>query len=181
MTLVRWCFGTLVLSAVLSTLLVLPSGLHAQASSASLAQELVRQLEAGRLDSVAASTGSGEWVAALHLAGSELLVVQGRAGADLGLQGMAERRAYREIYIMLNSGAEPASKVLVSDVGSNGLRAARQGSEPPDTVERGERRRSYDGNWARVGLSEADYMNAYRADEAEYARMLQALLAAVRR
>jgi len=174
MTRARWFSGALALAA----LLLAPSQpLLAQASSSALAADLVRQLDARKLDSVAAAAGDGSWVAALHLAGSELLVVQGRAGADLGLQALGARRAYRDIYIALNSGAEPATKVLISDVGANGLKPARQGSEPPDTVERGDRRRSFDGNWAGAGLSEADYMAAYRADEAQYVRMLQSLLA----
>jgi hypothetical protein len=177
MTRPRSSAAALALAAVLGA----SQTLLAQTSSSTLAADLVRQLDARKLDSIAAAAGDGEWVAALHLAGSELLVVQGRAGADLGLQAMAARRAYRDIYIALHSGVEPGTKVLISDVGANGLKPTRQGSEPPDTVERGERRRSLDGNWARVGQSEADYMSAYRTDEAQYIRMLQALLAEVGR
>ncbi len=158
-----------------------PSLLQAQAASASLAADLAAQLDQRKLDSIAVSLGGGEWVAALHLGGSELLVVKGRVTSGSSLESMVTRKAYRDLYIAINSAAEPESKLLVSDVGANGLRATLENKALADTVERGERQRAFDGDWAGAGMTEAEYRSAFRAADEEYTRMLQALLTELRR
>lgn len=175
-----WTCKTVAVLAVVSWTAV-PSVLRAQVSSANLAMELVSQLDQRKLDSIAAPAGGGEWVAALHLGGSELLVVKGRVTAGSSLESMMTRRAYRELYIAINSAAEPESKLLVSDVGANGLRDTRENRAPADTVEMGERRRAFDGDWGKAGMTEAEYRSAFRAADEQYTRMLQALLTELRR
>lgn len=177
----RWapCSGWRVLPLVLCLAAVTPVGAHAQDSaSAAPAAEVARLLDSRGLGAFAAPFGR-EWVAALYLAGSELVVVKGVAGS--GIEPLAAARSYREIYIHINSAADPATKLLVSDVGADGLRAGRNGRAPADTAEAVGRSYVFDGEWARAGLTEGEYGQAFRTVDREYAVMLQALLVELRR
>lgn len=146
-----------------------------------LATDLVAQMGQRKLDSLAAPLGGGEWVAALYLAGSQLLVVKGTVAGPASVESLVAQRSYRAVYINLNSGSEPASKVLISDLGANGLRFRREGNEPADTVELEGRSFVFDGNWVRAGITEAAYGSAFQAADAQYARMLQALIGEARK
>lgn len=163
-----------------SCLLGLTSPAAAQeTASAGPARELARLMAERRLEAFAAPLG-GDWVAALYLAGSELVVVKGSAVPAGRLEGLASRGAYRQAYIAINSTADPATKLLVSDVSADGLRAARQGSAPADTAESGARSHVFDGEWTRAGLTESEYGRIFSTVDQQYAQMLQALLAGLR-
>ena len=74
------------------------------------------------------------------------------------------------------SASVPDSKVFISDLGADGLKAKREENQPFDTAELHGKSYSFDGDWKRAKLSEDEYMKQYQQAEQEYENMLQALL-----
>jgi hypothetical protein len=141
--------------------------------------ELVKLLDAQKLDSIAAKTGDpDQFVGALYFPGSQLLVVSARYSVPQRMEAQLAQKAYRDIYIDLNSASVPGSKVFISDLGANGLHARREDNQPVDTVDMEGKSVSFDGDWGRAKLSEDDYRKTFQSSEQEYVRMLEALIAA---
>ena len=166
---------------VASLLLVVPAFAVAQESrSAQLAAELVMLLDAGKLDSIAANVEGDEYVGALYFSGSQLLVVKARYSVPERMDVKVADRLFRDVYIDLNSASVPDSKILVSDAGVNGLQARRGNNQPYDTVDMGGKSYAFDGDWDNADLSEQEYTDAFEMSDAEYTRMLEALVAHLR-
>ncbi len=167
---------------VVSLLLVAPAFASAQESrSSQLVTELVMLLDAMKLDSIAAKVEGDEYVGALYFSGSQLLVVKARYSVPQRMDVQLAGQNYRDIYIDLNSASIPDSKILVSDLGANGLQARRGNDQPFDTVDIGGESYSFDGDWGGAGMSEQEYMKAFETTDAEYARMLEALVAELKK
>ena len=104
--------------------LIQAGGAFAQeAKSPALAKQLAAALDAAKLDSIAAADPSqpGMYVAALYFSGSELLVVSAKYSAPQLLDAKLGNKAYRDVYIDLNSASDPATKAFIEDMGANGL------------------------------------------------------------
>jgi hypothetical protein len=158
-------------------LLLVPVLADAQDSkSAGTAGELIKLLDSMKLDSVAAKLQGDEYVGALYFRGSQLLVVKARYIVPERMDEQLEKRNYRDVYIDLNSASVPASKVLIADLGANGLYARRRENQF-DTADVAGRSYSFDGDWGKAKLSEQEYMKAFQLTEGEYVRMLEALVA----
>ena len=169
---------------VVAALVLASSPVFAQESkSAALAAELAKLLDASKADSVAARHPGApdQYVGALYFPGSQLLVVTARYQAPELLNTKLASKAYRDIYIDLNSASVANTKVFVSDLGCNGLKARRNDNEPYDTIEMSGKNWNFDGDWKRAKLSEDEYMKSYQQAEGEYVKMLQALLTALRK
>lgn len=148
--------------------------------SAALAQELVKLLEAGKLDSIAAQDASepDRFVAALYFPGT-LLIVSGSYPVPQLLTSRLEMMEYRDVYIELNGASPPESRVFVQDVGANGLVSERDGA---DSIERGGMGNLvFNRDWRaqKIG-SEEEYEKRYAEADAAYARLLAALLEVAR-
>jgi hypothetical protein len=147
-----------------------------------MVSELVKLLDAENLDSIAAKSGDpDQFVGALYFPGSQLLVVSARYSVPQRMEAQLAEKAYRDIYIDLNSASVPGSKVFISDLGANGLHARREDNQPFDTVDIGGKSVSFDGDWGRAELSEDDYRKTFQSSEQEYVRMLEALIAALKK
>ena len=146
--------------------------------SAALAAELAKLLDQMKADSVAAHHPAAEdqYVGALYFPGSQLLVVTARYTVPELLNTKLANKAYRDVYIDLNSASVPDTKIFVSDLGINGLLPERDDNEPYDTVEMAGKNWNFDGEWRKAKVSEEEYMKSYQQAEEEYAKMLQALL-----
>lgn len=151
--------------------------------SAALAAELAKLMDQMKADSLAAPhpAAPDQYVGALYFPGSQLLVVTARYSVPELLNTKLAMKAYRDIYIDLNSASVPQTKVFVSDLGVNGLRAKRGDNDPYDTIEMGGKNMSFDGDWRRAKISEEEYMKAYQQAEEEYVKMLQALLSELKK
>ena len=161
--------------------LLLPALAAAQESrSAQLAAELVGLLNLQKLDSVAAKIEGDQYVGALYFAGSQLLVVKARYLVPERMDVQLAQKNYRDVYIDLNSASVPASKVLISDLGANGLFARRRENQL-DTADVGGKSYSFDGDWGKAKISEQEYSKAFQASDAEYIKMLEALLAQLKK
>jgi hypothetical protein len=162
-------------------LLLVPVLTDAQDSaSAVVAGELVKLLDSMKLDSVAAKLQGDEYVGALYFPGSQLLVVKARYSVPERMDEQLAKRNYRDVYIDLNSASIPASKILIADLGANGLYARRRENQF-DTADVGGRSYAFDGEWGKQKLSEQEYMKAFQATDGEYVKMLGALLAQLKK
>ncbi len=173
-------FSRAVVSIAAALLLLLaPSMAGAQDSkSSALAAELVRLLDQGKLDSLAARVAAPDhYVAALYFPGSQLLVVGAKYYVPERMDVSITEKKYRDVYIDLNSAAVPKTKIFISDLGANGLQAKKKGNQPNDTVDVDGKTHVFDGDWKKAKVSEADYMKAFNDSEAEYIKMLEALVA----
>ena len=176
----RWR-GVRLLTATL-LLALTPALASAQSStSAQAAGELAKLLDSMKLDSIAARVGGDQYAGALYFPGSQLLVVQARYSVPQRMDAQIAMKNYRDVYIDLNSASVPESKVLVADVGANGLMAKRGENQAFDTVDRGGKTYSFDGDWNKAKLSEQDYMKAFQESDAEYAKILQVLLTQIKK
>jgi hypothetical protein len=155
----------------------------AQDQSAPLAAELVKLLDAAKATSIAAAMPGtpDQFVGALYVQGSELLVVSGRYAAPQLMTAKLNDKAYMDVYVDLNTASIPNTKVLISDLGADGLKAQRKGNEPFDTAEIRGKTVSFDGDWSKAKLSEKDYMSTFSTAEHEYAEMLRALVAQMKK
>jgi hypothetical protein len=154
-----------------------------ESKSGALAAELAKLLDQLKVDSVAARHPGApdQYVGALYFPGSQLLVVTARYQVPELLNTKLASKNYRDVYIDLNSASVPTTKVFVSDLGCNGLKAKRDDNQPYDTIEMGGKNLNFDGDWKRVNLSEAEYMKSYQRAEDEYTKMLQALLSELKK
>ena len=166
---------------VVASLLLAPAPALAQESrSAQLATELVKLLDSLKLDSAAAKLDKDEYAGALYFPGTQLLVVKARYIVPERMDAQLAQKNYRDVYIDLNSASVPASKVLIADLGANGLFARRRENQF-DTADLAGKSYSFDGDWGRAKISEQDYTKAFQTSDTEYIRILEALVAQLKK
>jgi hypothetical protein len=166
---------------VACTLLVPAAVLAQESKSAVVATELTRLLDQAKLDSIAAKRDvTGQYVSALYIAGSQLLVVSAKYSQPARMDYLLNEKKYQEMYQDLNSASETQSKVFVMDLGANGLRFKQEKNEL-DTADVSGKSVVFDGDWGKARISEAEYRKTYEATDAQYAQMLQALVAALKK
>ena len=165
---------------VASLLLNAAPAIAQESRSAQLASELVQLLNSMKLDSAAAKLDKDEYAGALYFAGSQLLVVKARYIVPERMDAQLAQKNYRDVYIDLNSASVPASKVLIADLGANGLFARRRENQF-DTADLAGKSYSFDGDWGRAKISEQDYTKAFQTSDTEYIRILEALVAQLKK
>lgn len=173
------------ISAAAAVLLMLAPTMAAgqDSKSSALAGELVRLLDSMKLDSLAAKVAApDQYAAALYFPGSQLLVVGAKYYVPERMDFSINEKKYRDVYIDLNSAAVPKTKIFISDLGANGLQARKRGNnQPNDTVDLDGKTHVFDGDWKKAKISETDYMKAFSDTEAEYIKILEALVAQARK
>jgi hypothetical protein len=172
-------------SAFVAVLLLLSCSIPAfaqESRSVALVKELTTLLESKKLDSIAAraATGSDQYVAALYFPG-QLLVVSARYSVPPVLNEKIARNEFKDVYIDLNAASIPESKVLISDLGADGLRPKREANQPFDTQDMNGRGIRFDGNWREDKMSEADYMKAFSEADQNYIHALEVLIGALKK
>jgi hypothetical protein len=169
--------ATIVLSLVACALAAVPARAQ-EPVSAGPAKELMELLSSRKIDSIAARMPDSkeEFVGALTFPG-QMMVVWAKTTAPAVVNEKLIKKEYREVYVDLNSASITETRHFVTDLGPDGLRprpAQRQG--PADTHDLGSKSIRFDGNWREDRMSEADYMKAYAAADAAYAKAVQALI-----
>lgn len=166
-------------AGLLAVLLSAVPALAQESASASVAAQLVAALDAAKLQNVAAKDPAApdRYVAALYLPGLQLVVISGKYAAPPLLDQRLANREYREVYVELNGAAERATRILVTDLGANGLRFSPSGDQPADICEMEGRRTIFNRQWRDQQLSEDEYRKIYAAADARYTELLTALLA----
>ena len=173
--------GGLCCAAAAFVLFAAPTLAVAQESrSSQLAIELAKMLDALKLDAVAAKIEGDQYVGALYFPGSQLLVVKARYIVPERMDAQLQGKNYRDVYIDLNSASIKDTKVLIADLGANGLQPGRR-NQPYDTVDSGGKSFAFDGDWGKAKISEQEYAKTFQTSDAEYTRMLEALVAQLKK
>jgi len=169
--------------AGLISLALAPAAQAQEPKSAALAKQLAAALDAAKLDSVAAKlpAGSDTYVGALYFPGVQLLVVSARYTVPVLINEKLDKKAYRDVYIDLNSASVPESKVFITDLGCDGLKADRNENQPFDTYEAAGKPTIFDGDWKKQKLSKEEYMKVFGTADEQYTRLLEALLAQLKK
>jgi hypothetical protein len=168
--------------ALAAVLVLGPTVATAQDSkSASSVTELVKMLDAMKLDSFAVKGAMpNEYVGALYFPGSQLLVVSAKFDTPWRADSLLEMKNYKDMYIELNSASVPMTKMFVSDLGANGLKFKKDGTTY-DTVDVGGKTYNFDGDWKKAKITEDDYSKTYSSTDEQYAQMIQKLLAGLKK
>jgi hypothetical protein len=167
-------------AVLFAVVLALPVAARAQdAKSADLAKQLAQLLDEKKLDAIATADAqnAGVFAAALYYPGTELLVVSAKYAAPSLLTDKIAQKNYRDVYVDLNSASVAGSKIFVMDIGADGLVPKPKGDAPPDSVERGTTSISFDGEYKKAKMTEAEYTKAFAQADADYAQILQQLIA----
>jgi hypothetical protein len=151
-----------------------------ESRSAQLATELAKLLDSLKIDSVAARLDGDQYAGALYFPGSQLLVVKARYIVPERMDAQLAQKNYRDVYIDLNSASVPTSKLLIADLGANGLYARRRENQF-DTADVGGKSYSFDGDWGKAKISEDEYTKAFQTSEGEYLKILEALVAQLKK
>ena len=172
--------------ALLAAVLVLSltAGASGQDSkSAPLAKQLAAALEGAKLDSLAAAdpAHAGTFIAVLFFSGSQMMVVSAKYSVPQLLNDKLAKKDYRDVYIDLNSASIPETKIFIEDLGADGLKAKREENTPFVSYEAAGKRTMFDGDWKKQKLSEQEYMKLFNTADEQYAEMLTALLAQVKK
>ncbi len=145
--------------------------------SAPLARELAKALEAANLQTIgAADPETGGFVAAIYVPGTQLLVVGGKFQTpDIGNYRISKKE-FRELYMDLNGGADPASRLFASDILADGLVLKPSNGSPADTWEIGTSKLEFSGA-KKAKLKDDEYEKVFSDADSQYARILSLLIA----
>jgi hypothetical protein len=178
-----WQVGSLVLVSLAGAGVAPALAQSVAGKSPAPARELAALMDSSKLDSVAARDPSAPdvFVAALYFPGRQLLVVSAKYQVPLYLTEQLDQKSYKAVYIDLQSGSIPESRVFVDDLGADGLHARPSDNQPFDSYESGAKRTTFDGDWRKRSITEQDYMQAFDAADQIYARMLNLLIAQLKK
>jgi hypothetical protein len=145
--------------------------------SAPLAKQLTQALDAAKMDAVAAADPStGGFVAALYIPGTQLLVVSGKfANPEIGTHRIGKSE-FRELYMDLMGASDAATRQFASDVSCDGFVFDPDGDGAADSWENGGKNYAFEGA-KKANLSDEAYLKAFSDADAQYAHILQLLLA----
>jgi len=168
------------LTLAVASLLAAPA-VAQDSRSVALAQELAGMLERAKLTSIATRQAGTEdvFVAALFFPG-QLLVVSSKYAVPALLNERIAQRNDRDAYIDLNVAVDPATKVFIEDMGADGIRS-RRSAAAFDIYSKGDKRFPFDGEWKKRKLSEETYNATFSEADAHYVRMLESLIAEMKK
>ena len=150
--------------------------------SAVLVTELTKLLTAQNLDSIATVEAESSYVGALYIPGSQLLVVRAKYPGKDRMSYLLYNKMYKDAYADLNSASDPTTRILISDLGANGLHFKQEKDQPFDMVQIGGKSVAYDGKWGgKDRLSKDEYAKSYESSDEQYTQMLEVLIAALKK
>lgn len=171
------------LAAALTIVCAVIAPVAAQESrTVTLAQELVGLLEQRSLEAAAARLDDDEFTAVLYIPGVQILAVSAQYAAPALLHEKIVNQNYRDVYLDLASASVPETKVFIEDMDADGLRPDRRGDDPFDVYTMGTGAGvSFDGEYESRDVSQAQYLQTFSEAETAYERMLEALLAELKK
>jgi hypothetical protein len=159
------------------------AGVAQAPKSGDIAAVLTEVLRDQSRDAVAAQDPEApdRFIAALYIADSQLLVVSATYPVPVLLEQRLKRGEFREVYTDLQSVPADGGRFFVHDMEANGLRPGCEPGQPFDLVYEGERQHTtFNGDPVGQKLSQAEYDQRFKTADERYARMLQALVNALR-
>jgi hypothetical protein len=146
------------------------------------AVELVRLMTRHQLSAMAAEDPAedGRFVAAMHVPGSQLLLIRTRYAAPALLRNRMAAGAFRQSYVELFAFGERDGRVFIMDLGADGLAVDGTAGAQVDISWHGTREHTiYNGQWKAQQLTEAEYRARLADREHVYAEALDVLIAAL--
>lgn len=154
----------------------------APSATAALVKELADLLAAQKLDAVAARLDGETFAAALFIPGSELVAISAKYTAPAFLNEKILGRQYKDAYADLSTTAAAESKMLIEDVRADGIRAQPGKGEAFDIITRGVSAPfQLDGKWKDRKMAQDVYAKTFDDAETSYRRILEALIAELKR
>jgi hypothetical protein len=146
--------------------------------SPAVAKDLAAALDARKMDAVAAKMPgeTDRYAAVLYFPGVQILVIAGKYPQPALMDPRLAQKQYRDIYTELSGTVAKESKIFVMDMGAPGL-SPKKADGYFDTWTQGDKQVVFDGNWDAQKISEADYNKQFADADAEYTKILGALLA----
>ena len=176
----RMALGTLMMATLAIALAAPAAAEDAKPSKSSVqAAALAKQLAQAKLQYIATKdpTEPGRFVAAMHLPGSQLLIVSAKYGAPALLNEKVLLGKFQDAYMDLNSASEAATRIIVEDLRADGFTLAKTKDMMRDSFEKNGKRVVFDFDWRKQKLTEAEYFSTLEAADTQYARMLELLIA----
>jgi hypothetical protein len=154
-----------------------------ESKSGPIAKQLVQLLDAAKLEAIASADPAtpGGFVAAMYIPGSELLVVSAKYAAPPLLVDRINAKDYQAVYVDLQSASVRGTKLFIQDQGADGLVAKPSGDQAADSCDEDTKSVSFDGDWKKAKITEADYTKAFSDADDRYAKMLSMLVAQVKK
>jgi lipoprotein-anchoring transpeptidase ErfK/SrfK len=148
------------------------------------AKELVSLLEARKLEAFAVrdEANAGQFIAALHIPGVQLLVVSAVYKRPSDIDYRLYHKDYMSAYQDLRSGILADNRIIIEDISGDGLLAIPRKDTGRDTFTVSGAARVFDGDFAdprrknQKKISQEDYFKAYGDADARYAKLLETLL-----
>ena len=122
-------------------------------------------------------TDKTRFVAAMLLPDLQGLLVSASYTAPVLLRERVLTRKYQDAYQDLQAASVPAGRVVIEDLLANGLAVKPLKNQAPDAATIAGRTVTFDGQWRKAKVSEADYASAFTTAEREYTRLLGLLIA----
>lgn len=173
----------MVVAAVLLATCTLTFGLQDSAARTSQQQaaELVRVMSERKLSAFVAAdpVEDGRFVAAMHIPGSQLLVIRTRYAAPSLIRERILAGDFSQIYTDLHSAGERDGRLFIMDSGADGLTSGNE--DHIDVSWRDARDQTmFNGEWKEQKLTETEYKKRFAEQERAYADMLGVLIDALR-
>src|SRR5436190_15519769 len=146
--------------------------------SLAAARDLAAALDAKKMGAVAAKIPgeADRYAAMLYFPGAQLLVIAGKYPQPALMDPRIGMKEYRDIYTELSGTVSKDSKIFVLDMGAPGLNQKKTDGYF-DSWTQGDKQVVFDGDWGAQKLSEAEYNKIFAEADAEYTKILEALLA----
>ena len=177
--------GTLLMAAA-ATLMASPlraadaKPSKSSASAAALAKQLdnAKSQPAGpRYIAAKDPNEPGRFVAAMLIPGASMMLVSAKYPSPALLNEKLLLGKFQDAYADLNSASEVASRIMFEDMRADGFPLAKSKDLASDSYEAGGKRVVFDFDWKKQNLKQADYFSTLEQADAQYARLLDLLLA----
>ncbi len=146
--------------------------------SAAPAASVKALFERLKLDAIATRDPEvpGQYVAALYIQDSQLLVVSAPYAVPAAMDRMIGEGRFMDAYLSLQAVANHKGHFFVVDMMADGLKKVCEPDQPFDSVTiEGLNPISFDGKWDAQKLTEKKYTEEFSKSDARYAQMLKVL------
>ena len=175
-------------AAIVVCLVTMPvaplSATDPESQSAGAVARLKSSMDSLKLEAIAVRDpeGTGRYIAALYMPGSQLLVVSAPYSVPALLDKKIAAGDFMDAYIDLQSVADRKGHFFVIDMQADGLkRVGNEGEAFDSTSIEGAPPLAFDGKWDAQKLTEEEYNARFARDDARYVRLLNALSIALAR
>ena len=153
--------------------------------SPALAKELVGELAKKKIDCVIAKDPevAGQYIAALHLPGLQLLVVSAKFADPQGMEFRMFSGDCMNGYADLNAAVTATDRIVINDLGADGLNAMPKKDAPRDGITRGGKELKLDGDpkvLKAAKVTPDEYLKTFNDAEQTYSTYLRLLIARVK-